>query len=87
MLLPLINCVLGAICGMCFRVQILAPLIAFACIEGAILEHASIGWSVLYAAILIVAIDIGYLAGSAGAVLWPKFRRNTIPDGFVDHRT
>ena len=73
MLLPLINCVLAAICGMCFRVQILAPLLALACIEGAILERTDTGWPVLsYAATLITAIEIGYVAGSSGVVFWPK---------------
>ena len=65
MLLTLVNGLLGAICGLLFRVQILVPLIAFACVELLVLKQAGF-W---YAMLLIAAIEIGYLAGAAAVTL------------------
>ena len=66
MLLTLVNGLLGAICGLFFRVQILVPLIAFACVEVLVLKQ-SVFW---HAILLIAAIEIGYLAGAAAVTLW-----------------
>jgi hypothetical protein len=66
MLLTLVNGLLGAICGLLFRVQILVALIAFACVEALFLKQA-IFW---HAILLIAAIEIGYLAGAAAVALW-----------------
>jgi hypothetical protein len=66
MLLTLVNGLLGAICGLLFRVQILVALIAFACVEALILKQA-IFWQAI---LLIAAIEIGYLAGATTVALW-----------------
>jgi hypothetical protein len=66
MLLTLVNGLIGAVCGLIFRVQILVPLIAFACVESLVLKQA-VFW---YAMLLIAAIEIGYLAGAAAVTLW-----------------
>jgi hypothetical protein len=66
MLLTLVNGLLGAVCGLIFRVQILVPLIAFACVESLLLKQA-VFW---YAMLLIVAIEVGYLVGAAAVALW-----------------
>jgi hypothetical protein len=65
MLLTLVNGLLGAICGLLFRVQILVAMIAFACVEALVLRQA-IFW---HAILLIAAIEIGYLAGAAAVAL------------------
>ena len=74
MLLPaivLLNGLLGAICGVWFRVYILIPLIAMAFVEAAILKQAemwsSVPWSSL---VLITLLEIGYLIGSSLSALW-----------------
>jgi hypothetical protein len=66
MLLTLVNALIGAICGFLFRVQILVPLIAFACVEALVLKQA-VFW---HAMLLVVAVEIGYLAGGAAVALW-----------------
>ena len=87
MLLTLVNGLLGAICGMWFRVKILIPLIAFACVEVALLKHTGAWWSVLwYAVTLIVAVEIGYLAGSSVAVLWLSSGRRITAGDFAGYQ-
>ena len=84
MLLTLVNGLLGAVCGVWFRVQILVPLVAFACVEQTIVQHTGASWSVFwYAPILIGAIEIGYLAGASGAALWLLSGRETMPHDFA----
>ncbi|MGC2079428.1 MAG: hypothetical protein WA728_26090 [Xanthobacteraceae bacterium] len=71
MLLTLVNGLFGALCGMSFKVQVLAPLIAVAFVETAILKHAGTWPSVFWLAVmLIVATEMGYLAGSSADALW-----------------
>src|SRR5579863_7355915 len=71
MLQLLFHCLLGAICGFRFRVQILIPLIAFTCIEVAILERAGTWWSLCSLELLLITgVEVGYLTGSAIAALW-----------------
>ena len=86
MLLTLVNCLLGAICGAWFRVQVLIPLIAFACVEETILEHTD-SWVVApwHAAVLLGAIETGYLAGSSGVVLWHMSGHGTKPDDLASY--
>jgi hypothetical protein len=87
MLLTLVNGLLGTICGMWFRVQVLVPLIAFACVEIAVVKHAATWWSVFwYAIMLIVAIEIGYLAGASAVALWLSSGRTTRAADFADHQ-
>jgi hypothetical protein len=70
MLLTLVNGLLGAICGLSFKVQVLAPLIVVTFIEVAILKHAGSWPSIfLFAVMLIVATEMGYLAGSSADAL------------------
>ena len=78
-MLLFLNGLLGAICGMWFRVQILFPLIAFAGVEVAILKHTGTWWSVFWHAVmLVVAIEIGYLAGASAVALWLSSDRRAI---------
>jgi len=68
--IALLNGLLGASCGLWFRVKILVPLIAFAFVEVAILQQTGMRSSVILSAIaLISSIEIGYLIGSALASL------------------
>jgi hypothetical protein len=83
MSLTLINGLLGAICGMWFKVQVLAPLIVVTFCEVTILKHAATWPSVFWLAImLIVATEIGYLAGSSVDILWLSPDRGRIPPDF-----
>jgi len=83
MLLTLVNGLLGAICGTWFRVQILFPLIALACAEVVFLKHTGTWWSTFgYAMMLIVAVEIGYLAGAWAVALWLSSSRRTMSDEF-----
>jgi len=83
MLPTLVNGLLGAICGTWFRVQVLVPLVALACVEAVFLKHTATGWSVIaYAMMLIAGVEIGYLAGASAVALWLSFGRKTIPDDF-----
>ena len=69
MVITLFNGLLGALCGVWFRVQILIPLIAFAFVEVAIVNR-TIAWSsAFWLVIMIVAIEVGYLAGSSSVAL------------------
>ena len=87
MLLALVNGLLGGICGMWFRVQILAPLLVFVCIEVTVLKHAGTWGSVFwYAVMLIAATEIGYLAGASVAALRLSSERRTVPNDFADYQ-
>jgi hypothetical protein len=69
-MLLLLNGLLGAICGIWFRVQILLPLIAFAGVEVWVVKHTGTWWSIFWHAVmLVVAIEIGYLAGASVVAL------------------
>jgi hypothetical protein len=77
--IALLNGLLGASCGLWFRVKILVPLIAIAFVEVAILKQTGIWSSVILSAIaLISSIEIGYLIGSALATLWQSSRRGKV---------
>ena len=66
----IVNGLLGALCGVWFRVQIFIPLIAVAAVEVAIIKLAGTGWSVLWSAIaLICSLEVGYLIGSTVSTL------------------
>ena len=87
MLLTLFNGLLGAICGIWFRIPILAPLIAFAFVEVAVLKHTATWPSIFWIAImLIVAIEIGYLVGSSVAALWLSSGRRWMPGEIGSYR-
>jgi hypothetical protein len=87
MWLTLFNGLLGAICGIWFRVPILVPLIAFAFVEVAVLKHTETWLSVFWIAIiLIVAIEIGYMVGSSVATLWVSSGRRWIPGEIGSYR-
>ncbi len=70
--LALVNCFLGALVGIRYRVWIIIPLSAIAILEVAILEFREATWTSIlwHAGALIVSIELGYLVGSAiGAYL------------------
>jgi len=71
----IVNGLLGALCGVWFKVQIFIPLIAVAALEVVIIKLAGTGWSVLWSAIaLIFSLEVGYLIGSAVSTLAGDFR-------------
>jgi len=77
--IALLNGLLGASCGLWFRVKILVPLIAIALVEVAILKQTGVRRSVILSAIaLISSVEIGYLIGSALASLWQSSRRGKV---------
>jgi hypothetical protein len=70
LLLALCNVLLGAICGLWFRVAILAPLVAVAFIEEVVIPKHSptwssaFWWSAFWSTLLLVAtLEVGYLIG------------------------
>jgi len=71
-----LNGLLGTLCGLWFRLQILALLIAAMVIEALLLKGTGTGWSAFWTVIvLICTVEIGYLLGSALVVLWPTPRQ------------
>jgi hypothetical protein len=71
-----LSALLGAFCGLWFRLQILAPLVAAMVIEATLLKGTGTGWSVFWIAIvLICTVEIGYLLGSALGVFWPTSKQ------------
>lgn len=69
--ISLLNGLLGAICGLRFRVQILVPLIAIAIIEVAVLKPGGMWSSEFWSAVgLITLLEIGYLIGSTVGCYW-----------------
>lgn len=64
--ISLLNGLLGVICGLRFRFQILVPLIAIVMIEVAVLKLGAMWSSKFWSAVeLIAALEIGYLIGLA----------------------
>lgn len=87
MLLTLCNGLIGAVCGMWLRVHVLVPLIIVAFVEVAIINHAGTWSSALWLAIaLIVAIEVGYLAGASAAAVWLASSRRGVSRDFVAYR-
>ena len=75
----LLNGLLGAICGLWFRVQIFIPLVAVACVEVAVLRQTGVWTSVIWSAVaLIISMEVGYLIGSALTVLGAYFKLPTL---------
>lgn len=71
MLLTLFNGLIGAVCGIWFRVQVLLPLIVVALVEVPIASNTGTWSSTIWLAIaLVVSIEVGYLAGASAAALW-----------------
>ena len=84
--IALLNGLLGASCGLWVRVKILAPLIAIAFVQVAILKQTGMGSSVALSAIaLLSSIEIGYLIGSALASLWQSSRRGKVLHDLMTH--
>ena len=65
-LAALLNALLGAVCGLRFRVLILAPLSCVALIEIFLLGTVHEGWlsCTISAVALILALEIGYFVGA-----------------------
>lgn len=65
LLLALCNVLLGAICGLWFRVAILAPLMAVAFIEEVVIPKHSPTWSSAFwsTLFLVATLEVGYLIG------------------------
>jgi hypothetical protein len=62
----LLNGLLGGICGFWFRVQIFIPLLAVGFVEAAVLKQPGNWGSVIWPTVgLIIAMEMGYLIGSA----------------------
>src|ERR1700737_673732 len=70
LLLALLNCLLGVVFGLLYRVMILAPLIAIAVLEATVVALPAGTWiSVLWrSGILIASLEMGYFGGSAISV-------------------
>jgi hypothetical protein len=84
--IALLNGLLGASCGLWFRVKILIPLIAIAFVEAAILKQTGMWSSVILSTIaLISSLEIGYLIGSALASLRQTSRRGKVPHDLMTY--
>ena len=79
----LLNGLLGAICGVRFRVHVLIPLIAMAFVEVAILKQTGMGSVVWSAIVLITVLEIGYLIGSSLGTLWRYAGRERVLPNFT----
>ena len=77
LLLALCNVLLGTICGLWFRVSILAPLVAVAFIEEVVIPMHSLTWSSAFwsALLLVVTLEVGYLIGVSMNALWRSLAR------------
>jgi hypothetical protein len=86
-LIVVLNGLLGAICGVWFRVKILIPLIAVVFIEMAIFKQTATWPSTFWLTItLIITVEISYLIGAAAGPLWlSRGRRGVIRD-FTRHQ-
>lgn len=73
----LMNGLLGAICGVRFRIQIFIPLIAIALVEVVLLRQSGVGSVFWSAVVLICSLEMGYLVGSALSTLFVGFRPHT----------
>ena len=88
LLLALCNVLLGTICGLWFRVSILAPLVAVAFVEEVVVPKHSPSWSsafwwlTFWSALLLVAtLEVGYLIGvSMNALRRPLTRVRVLRD-------
>jgi len=79
LLIALLNILLGAICGLWFRVVIIVPLIAVALGETAFLKRTETWSSAFMCAIaLISSLEVGILIGSALQDLWPHSGRGRV---------
>lgn len=87
MLLTLFNGLIGAVCGMWLRIYVLIPLIIVAFFEVAIARHSET-WSSasLLAITLLVAIEVGYLAGASAVAVWSTSSRRGVSRTFVMYR-
>jgi hypothetical protein len=66
--ISILNAAIGTICGLRFRFHILVPLITIAIMEVAVLKLGGMWSSKFWSTVeLIVALEIGYLIGSAAA--------------------
>jgi len=66
LLMAIIHGLLGAICGLRFKVLIMIPLIAVVCVEMAFLDRNNTWWSAFCKGIaLIISLEIGYFVGVA----------------------
>lgn len=84
--IALLNGLLGAACGIWFRIQIVIALIAIAFVEVAALREVGMGSSVLWSAIVsIISLEIGYLIGSSLGTLWLYSGRERILNHFTRH--
>jgi len=79
----LLNGLLGAICGVRFRVHVLIPLIAVAFVEVAVLKQTGMGSVVWSAIVLITVLEIGYLIGSSLGTLWRYAGRERVLPNFT----
>jgi len=81
-LMVVLNGLLGALCGLWFRVKILIPLIALAIVEVAVFKSAGTWSSMFWLALaLIVTVEMSYLIGSAlAAVSLSTDRREVFRD-------
>jgi hypothetical protein len=72
MLLAIVlNGMVGAICGLWLRVQVLVPLLAAAFVEvGIFARHATWSWALVLAVGLVCTVEIGYLAGAFLGAYW-----------------
>ena len=79
----LMNGLLGAICGVRFRIQIFIPLIAVALVEAVLLKLTGVGWPVFWSAtVLICSLEVGYLVGSTAGTLLAHFKPPKLSTAF-----
>lgn len=82
--IAILNALLGVSCGALFRVTILIPLIAIACVEMAILKMTGLWPSPIWSAfVLFVLIDTGYLIGASMAPLLTSSVLGEMLQGFA----
>lgn len=87
MLLTLCNGLIGSVCGTWLRVYVLVPLIIIALVEVALIDHAGTLWSEFWLPIaLIMAIEVGYLAGASAVALWSRSSRTSVARDFLTYR-
>jgi hypothetical protein len=82
LLLALCNVLLGTICGLWFRISILAPLVAVAFVEEVMIPKHSSTWSVAFwwsafwsVLLLVATLEMGYLIGVSMNTLWRSLAR------------
>lgn len=81
MLLIILDCLLGAVCGLLFRAIVLVPLMVLGCIEVAVISGSgtwsSAAWSAIW---LICALEFGYAAGCFAALWAPDDQKGLLRD-------